>query len=288
MTHPEIDQLDTLFGFGVAGNFAGHLEQAGEAGDFVHVVAEAATAPKGLFPFYVPGGETFLGTFPLSHDRIAKPLSDEPLNLQIEPEVGVICAVSYDDAGVVALAPQAIGAFNDCSIRRPGARKISEKKNWGPDSKGLARELLPVTELDPDGATASFRLASFLRRGEQVDAYGEDSPLPGYSYYGAQLLDWIADRLRHQTGSDDTPLEPVGQYLLDAGRPSHVLIGIGATRYTPLGASTYLDVGDESVVVVYDGALHTPEEIEWAVADRTVADLPGTSVLTQTVYDAGA
>jgi hypothetical protein len=284
---PAIDQLDTLFGFGVAGNFAGHLEQAGEASDFVNVVA-AAEAPKGIFPFYVPGSETFLGTYPLSHDRIAKPLSDEPLNLQIEPEVGVICAVTYDDDGVVALQPQAIGAFNDCSIRRPGAKKISEKKNWGPDSKGLAPDLLPVSELDPDGATAEFRLASFLRRRGQVDAYGVDSPLPGYSYYGRQLLDWIADRLRHQTGSDDTPLEPVGQYLLDAGRPGHVLIGIGATRYTPFGETTFLDIGDESVVVVYDSALHDAGQIEDAVADGSVGDLPGTSVLTQTVYDAGA
>ncbi|MBF6621305.1 MAG: hypothetical protein ITG02_13885 [Patulibacter sp.] len=287
MTTLPIDRLDTLFGFGVAGNFAGHLEQAGEAEDFVRVAA-AAEAPKGIFPFYVPGGETFLGTFPLSHDRIAKPISDEPLHLQIEPEVGVICAVAYDDTGVVSLTPEAIGAFNDCSIRRPGARKISEKKNWGPDSKGLARDLLPATELDPDGATASFRLASFLRRGDRVDAYGEDSPLPGYSYYGRTLLDWIVDRLRHQAGSDDTPLEPVGRYLLDAGRPSHVLIGIGATRYTPLGASTYLDVGDESIVVVYDGARHTADQIAAAVADRTAAELPGTSVLCQAVYDAGA
>lgn len=280
-------QLDALFGLGVAGNFAGHLEQAGEAGDFVAVVAEAE-APKGIFPFYVPGGDTFLGTFPLAHDRIAMPVSDTPLNLQIEPEVGVVCAVAYDADGVTGLVPEAIGAFNDCSIRRPGARKISEKKNWGPDSKGLARDLLPVDELDRDGATASFRLASFLRRGDRVDAYGEDSPLAGYSYYGTQLLDWIVDRLRNQAGSDDTPLEPVGRYLEDAGRPSHLLIGIGATRYTPFGASTFLDVGDESIVVVYDGARSTPDEIAAAVAAGTVADRPGTSVLRQTVYAAAA
>ncbi len=287
MTTTGTHQLDTLFGFGVAGNFAGHLEQAGEAGDFVAVDA-APEAPKGIFPFYVPGGSTFLGTFPLSHDRIAKPLSDEPLNLQIEPEVGVICAVGYDDDGVVSLAPEAFGAFNDCSIRRPGARKISEKKNWGPDSKGLAGQLLPLTELDADGATADFRLASFLRRGDRVDAYGEDSPLPGYSYYGRTLLDWIVERLRNQTGSDETPLEPVGRLLLDAGRPSHVLIGIGATRYTPFGESTFLDIGDESIVVVYDGALHAPEQIAAAVADGTVSELERVSVLSQTVYDAGA
>ncbi|MDT5108038.1 MAG: hypothetical protein QOI25_5551, partial [Mycobacterium sp.] len=33
-------ELRTWFGFGVAGNFAGHLEQAGEAADFVNVTSE--------------------------------------------------------------------------------------------------------------------------------------------------------------------------------------------------------------------------------------------------------
>lgn len=282
----QIDDLRSWFGFGVAGNFAGHLEQAGEAGDFVNVAA-ADEAPKGIFPFYVPGDETFLGTFPLTHDRIAKPASDEAVNLQIEPEVGLACTVEYgDDGAVSALIPEAIGAFNDCSIRRPGARKISEKKNWGPDSKGIARRLIPVTEIDPGGATASFRLASFLRRGDTLSAYGVDSPLPDYSYYGRRLLDWIVDRLRHQVGSDDTPLEPVGAYLAAAGRPERVLIGIGATRYTPFGEATFLDAGDEAIVVVYDGALHTPDRIEAAVRDGVAGELERTSVLVQTVYDA--
>ncbi|MFA7258063.1 MAG: DUF5718 family protein, partial [Aeromonas bestiarum] len=43
-----------FIGLGVAGNFAGHLEQAGEASDFVAVVVRDTSAPKALFPFYVP------------------------------------------------------------------------------------------------------------------------------------------------------------------------------------------------------------------------------------------
>ena len=156
------------FGFGVAGNFAGHLEQAGEAADFVSVGGDD-TKPKGIFPFYVPGGSTFLAQFPLSSDTITLPVSDVPLNLQIEPEAGVVVAVTYDGDGAVStLTPTAIGAFNDCSIRREGAKKISEKKNWGPDSKGLAERLFPVTDLQPDGPTATLRVASFLRRGNDT------------------------------------------------------------------------------------------------------------------------
>ncbi len=285
-----LDDLRSAFGFGVAGNFAGHLEQAGEAADFVAVTPAAPEAPKGVFPWYVPGADTFLGAFPLSHDRIAKPVSDEAVNLQIEPEVGVACTVSYaEDGTVTGLAPFAVAAFNDCSIRRPGALKISHKKNWGPDSKGIAHHAFGIDDLGPDGETATFRLASFLRRDGETHAYGVDSPLTGYSYYGHTLLDWIVDRLNSQTGAPDTPLEPVGEYLTAAGSPQTVLVGIGATRYTPLGESTYLEAGDQSIVVVYDGARTSPQELEDALRGEAEDELPAASVLRQTVYQsAGA
>lgn len=43
--------MEHFIGLGVAGNFAGHLEQAGEAADFAKV---EAVQPKAIFPFYVP------------------------------------------------------------------------------------------------------------------------------------------------------------------------------------------------------------------------------------------
>jgi hypothetical protein len=278
----DLEQLRAAFGFGVAGNFAGHLEQAGEAADFVAVDASAG-APKGIFPFYVPGGDTFLGTFPLSSDATALPVQDEPANLQLEPEVGVLCRVRYaQDGAVHALEPFALGAFNDCSIRREGATKISQKKNWGPASKGVAAELFAVEDLGADGPTAGFHLASFLTRDGETHAYGEDAPVPGYSYYGDRLLEWIVDRLAHQEGGDGTPLEDVGA-LLRAARPELVLIGIGATRYTDYGASTFLRAGDLSTVVVYDGAISTAEQVHAAVAADDTSHLRGASVLRQVV-----
>jgi hypothetical protein len=272
--------LADCFGLGVAGNFAGHLEQAGEAADF----ADAPdTAPRGIFPFYLPGNPGFLGAFPLSSDSIAVPASDEPLNLQIEPEAAVLCEIEYDaDGGPVALHPKALAAFNDCSIRRPGARKISEKKNWGPDSKGVAARAFEVSELDRDGATSELRLASFLRRGDQTFAYGVDSPLSGYSYYGSVLLDWIVDRINKQTGGD-SPLEPVGIYLAACGSPPEVLIGIGATRYTEFGETHFLEEGDESIVVVYDSTINDARSVETAVREHFEDSLKESSVLLQTV-----
>jgi len=257
MTEMNLDEVRDWFGFGVAGNFAGHLEQAGEAVDFTNVESKG-DAPKGIFPWYAPGHDSFLGEFPLSHDALIVPKTtavDGPLNLQIEPEVGLACHVVWDGDTVVALRPFALGAFNDCSIRRPNARKISDKKNWGPASKGVAREFFDVGDLTPDGPTATLRLLCHLRTADGVHhEYGVDSPLLGYSYYGEVLLDWIIERLANQKGSPDTPLEDVGALMVACGRPRTALIGIGATRYTALGESTYLKPGDEAIVRVYDTA----------------------------------
>ncbi len=255
MIELDLDDLRGWFGFGVAGNFAGHLEQAGEAVDFVNVEGHA-DAPKGIFPWYAPGHGGFLGEFPLSHDALVVPPVTEdggPLNLQIEPEVGLACEVVWRGDTVVALRPFALGAFNDCSIRRPGAPKISYKKNWGPASKGVAREFFDAHDLTPDGPTATLRLLCHLRTADGAHhEYGVDSPLLGYSYYGEVLLDWIVERLANQKGSPDTPLEDVGALMVACGHPRHVLIGIGATRYTSYGESTFLKPGDEGIVRIYD------------------------------------
>lgn len=278
-----LDALHSAVGLGVAGNFAGHLEQAGEAADFANVVPTTAEAPKGMFPWYVPGRPGQLGVFPVTHGLLELP--DQPgVDLQIEPEAGVIARLEYDPGGnVIAIRPEVVAAWNDCSIRREGARKISDKKNWGPASKGVAARGFRVHDIDATGALADLRIASFMRRGGEAQEYGVDSPAAGYSYAGATLIDWMIDRLRKQQGSDDTPLEPVGEYLRGAGCPERALIGIGATRYTPFGESTYLVAGDESIVIVYDGAASSPADVATAVQEGREAEVPRASVLAQQV-----
>ncbi len=270
MIELDFDELRTWFGFGVAGNFAGHLEQAGEAADFVNVASQGA-APKGIFPWYAPGYDSFLGGFPLSCDAIKLPKSpetlDAPWNLQIEPEVGLAYEVQWMSDTVSSLQPFALGAFNDCSIRRPNAAKISDKKNWGPESKGVAQRFFEISDLTPDGPTATLRLLCHLRTADgQEHEYGVDSPLLGYSYYGEVLLDWIVERLANQKGSAETPLEDVGALMVASGHPAKLLVGIGATRYTPLGESTYLQPGDQAVVRVYDTDSDAHSELRQTVS----------------------
>ncbi len=116
---------------------------------------------------------------------------------------------------------------------RSAARREEDQpqEELGPGEQGPRAHVVRHRRSLPDRPDGELAPGLLLRRDGQVHAYGVDSRLPDYSYYGATLLDWIVERLAGQTGSDDTPLEPVGAYLRAAGGPSHVLIGIGATRY---------------------------------------------------------
>jgi hypothetical protein len=75
----------------------------------------------------------------------------------------------------------------------------------------------------------------------------------------------MTERLANQKGSPETPLEDVGALMVASGHPRHVLIGIGATRYTALGESTYLQPGDEAVVRVYDTGSEAFSELRQTV-----------------------
>ena len=267
-----------MIGFGVAGNFAGHLEQAGEASDFVNVKVKEAVAPKAIFPFYVPHASTFLQVFPISHDTIQYPNGAD--NLQIEPEVALVCDLVYEDKKVVDLIPRAFGAFNDCSIRRAGARKISEKKNWGPASKGFSPASIPLDQFTAGGELDHYRIASFLRRNGQCYPYGQDSPATEYSYFHEKLLNWVMEKMNGQL--DEGPAEDISALLAIAGYPKQALISIGATRYLPFGEQNFLQPGDESIVVVYDARIYTPETIQ-DMANQGKLEGKGMSALRQKV-----
>ena len=268
-----------FIGLGVAGNFAGHLEQAGEASDFVAVVVRDTTAPKALFPFFVPGHPGQLGVFPLSNNAIFLPEAavsgDE--KVQIAPEVALWCELEYADKQVVALHPRAFGAYNDCSIRRPNAKKISEKKNWGEESKGVAAKLLPLSGFAAGCELDDYRIACYLERDGELHAYGVDSAAIDYSYFHGKLLDWAIDKFNHQ--QDEGPAEHIQGLLAQAGHPPHALISIGATRYTPFGETHFLKPGDTSCVVVYPGSRYSEADIREAIRSRNFgADM---SVLLQ-------
>ena len=144
----DIKELENYASFGIAGNFTGHLEQAGELKDFLKVKTAEENAPKAIFPTYISNASEsktipqFLGIFPFDDEKIIFP-SDEK-NIQLEPECAVVFNVRYENKQIIELIPESFTASNDCSIRKEGAKKISLKKNWGKSSKGVSNNFIKI------------------------------------------------------------------------------------------------------------------------------------------------
>ncbi len=268
--------------FGVAGNFTGHLEQAGEAVDFTAVKTAETNAPKAVFPTYIPNASRvtpeFLGVFPFDYSKIIFPKGET--KLQIEPECAIVCEVSWNNGKVEGLKPLVFGASNDCSIRKAGAKKISEKKNWGESSKGFAENTIAIDSFDEKGILNRYRIASFLVRDGVVHPYGEDSAVRDYSYIYQKLVDWLIEKFNNQ--KNEGPAEMISSYLAEAGYPSQVMISVGATRYTDFGEHNFLKNNDRAVVVVYPEDKYSKDDIISGVEKNSLDD-PMVSVLSQTV-----
>ncbi len=271
-----------FLGLGIAGNFALHLAQAGELEEFKDIITADEAAPKGMFPFYLPkpvsGAKEILGMFPLSSSAIKLP--DADVNVQAEPEVGLVCKIQYKDKKIVKIIPTHFGAYNDCSIRVAGASKISDKKNWGADSKGISDNLISIDKFEDGGVMDNYSICSFLRRDDEVRAYGEDVELNGYSYFYEKLEAWMVNQINTQ--EDFGPLEPLSEYIAECEYPTEAVISIGATRYTPYGETTFLKSGDEVIIVVYNAKNISAQDVVKSVENKSY-DNSNMSVLAQKV-----
>lgn len=276
-----IADLKNVLCLGLAGNFAGHLEQAGETPDFVNIQTRDIKAPKGLFPYYIPNQPGLLGGFPLSSEEIRYPTNlAENAHLQAEPEICILFNVAYQDDLVIDLQPKAFAVFNDCSIRKPGAKKISEKKNWGPATKGISDKFLSLTGFEMGCELDTFHIASFLKRDGQIYAYGKDSSVLTYSYFHNQLKNWMIEQLNVQ--ADFGPLENLKQIIQECDYPAQIMVSLGATAYTKFGESTFLEVGDELFFYAYDASLNSADYIYQHIMGET-KDLINSSILHQKI-----
>jgi len=242
-------QLKDVICLGVAGNFAHHLEQAGEIEDFKNVITETADAPKGIFPFYLPGKDDFLGIYSIGTDTLNLP--NYEANAQVEPEIAIFFDIVYNDKKeVIDLIAQKFTTFNDCTIRKEGAKKISEKKTWGINSKGIGNKWIGIDKFEEGGVMDNYHICSFVRRNGLLKPYGVDVPLLGYSYFYTRLKTWLIDKINTQ--QDFGPLEDIAIYLKECSYPKQALISIGATAYAEFGEHNYLQSGDEVYVMAYD------------------------------------
>ena len=275
--------------FGVAGNFTGHLEQAGEAIDFANVKTKEANAPKAIFPTYIPlnnktseNTETvvpqFLTVFPFDYTKIIYPKNEQ--KLQIEPECAVIFDAKWEGQKLTSLTPVSFGASSDCSIRKQGATKISQKKNWGECTKGFSNNQITADGFEKGSLFDDYRIASFLIRDGKVYDYGENSAIRDYSYIYKKLTDWMLEKFNEQ--KDEGPAENIHSYLVAAGCPKRIMVSIGATRYTQWGETNFLQNDDKAVVIVYPESKYTPDQIKKMTGAGDFSD-SSISALVQTI-----
>jgi len=255
----DINHLKEYIGFGIAGNFAHHLDQAGEAKDFINVITDEEHAPKGLFPFYIPNlKDNFLSIFPLNSSKIILP-NIQNAKVQVEPEVALLCEVIYENNNIKDIDIQSFCAYNDCSIREPNAPKISQKKNWGECSKGISRQIIDIDKFSIGGVMDNFHIISYLKSDDKLTQYGEDSAVLTYNYFYDKLKDWMIDKLNTQ--KDFGPLEDLSNCIKQSHYTKNMVVSIGATSYTNFGENRFLQDGDEIFIVVYDKRKYTQDDI---------------------------
>ena len=201
--------------------------------------------------------------------------------MQIEPELAMICRIEYDENQLVkSITPISFGAFNDCSIRKLDVAKLSEKKNWGPNSKGISDTLIAIDKFSEGGILDNYNIVSYLRRDGVLHLYGVNSPVSSYSYIYDKLLLWMVSKMNTQP--DEGPLEAIRELIIQADYPDHALIAIGATNYCDFGKKQFLKVGDEGFVVIYSTQDYTIDQIEKLLKSNTYTGT-NISILNQTV-----
>lgn len=264
-TNIKLEDLKDYYCFGVAGNFANHLGEAGEADEFAVIATQEKDAPKGLFPFYIPSHESFLGEFPICHDKINHNNMDQ---LQVEAEVGLICDFEYDNGKLKDINPRYFTAFNDCSNRIQDGNKLSTKKNWGSSSKGISSDFIEIDNFDASGVLNKFHIASFVRRDGILKDYGTVSAVNSYSYFFEQLKTWMIEKFNSQ--EDCGPLEELNPLIQNIADSKGLFIAAGATAYTDFGKHNFLEKGDEIFIYVYNAHFHSFEDIMQDMAGMDV------------------
>ncbi|MFC3847915.1 DUF5718 family protein [Helicobacter baculiformis] len=250
--------MEKFIGLGVVGNFAKHLEQAGEIHTFINMKHIEKDAPKGLFPFYLPHDSGYLGRYCIDNQYIIVP--DVPdLHVQAEPEIALECEILYNKEGFVEdIVPSHFMAFNDTSIRNLQAEKLSEKKNFSKGSKGMGEKLL-IDRFVYGGVCNDYSIASFLTREGTTHVYGENSKLVKYEYFYDKLLSWIVEMLNTQ--KNEGSLEDLHHLLKEQHLVQQCIITIGATPYMPFAQENFLQKGDVVTIIAYNHRRYSFEKI---------------------------
>lgn len=252
------DVFSPLLGLGIAGNSAGHLEQTGEIDGLITV--DDAAKPQALFPFYVASAEEeFLTRMPYSSAQLQLPESSKA-KVQMEAELGLKLAVVYNDDGIVTkLTAVSMTVINDATYRNATVYKLAEKKNWGLATTGLAKHEILIEKFEAGGELEHFRLCGFHQSNGQWHLACQDTAISEYTYFYQELLHWLVIQIQQQ--QDKNALHNIQNLLSQDTFPEHILVSIGATRYSLYGEQHQFHSGDQSAVILYDSRVYHINEI---------------------------
>ena len=211
-----------------------------------------------MFHFYIKGHDSFLSTYPISDKTISSHNREED-KIQAEPELALICDFVYEDKKVIDIIPRYVSAFNDCSLRVQDGKKLSTKKNWWSNTKGISKEFIKIDNFTENGILSKYHLSSFIKRDGKIHNYGTISAVKSYSYFFTQLKDWMIDKFNTQ--EDCGPLEEISQFMTNAKDAKGILIASGATAYSQFGKRNFLEKGDELYIYVYNARIYSHQEI---------------------------
>ena len=271
--------LEKALHLGVVGNFAvdtfSHQNVIGSIGQ---------QAPTGLIATYVPFKDetnSILNTFPLSYSKIHIPTIYD--KLQIEPEIVLDCEIRYAyNNNIREIIPKRFTAYNDVSIHHFSTSSITENKNWGMNSKGIASKWIDIDNFKEGGVLSKYNIVSFIKRDGVVEQYSIDTPIESYGYLYQNLLDWIMNEINR----DKEYLNSIAGLLERAGYPDRFLINLGTTLYTEIGKRTFLEDRDEVFILLYDNTIYSSDRIKaYLLAYKTrKVNYEGMVVLHQTAY----
>jgi hypothetical protein len=178
----------------------------------------------------------------------------------------LICDFVFEDEKVVDIIPRYFSAFNDCSLRVQDGSKLSRKKNWGENTKGISRQIIEIDNFTESGILSKYHISSFIKRDGVLHNYGTIAAVKSYSYFFTQLKDWMIDKFNTQ--EDCGPLEELTQFMKNAKEAKGILIAAGATAYSEFGKKNFLKKGDELFVYVYNAHVHSHQDIIDNINDK--------------------
>jgi hypothetical protein len=275
-----VRDLKEALHLGVLGNFA-----INHQGNLKSYKSSNGTA-TGLVPTYVPfkdkNESSPLAIYPISHTKLQIPSTYD--NVQIEPEIVLDCDIKYYNGNVLYIIPKRFTIYNDASLNRLSSNRVSENKNWGANSKGIASKWIEIDRFDGNSNLSLYNFVSFVKRDGVIQQYSIDTSVNNYSLLYENLIEWIIKQIKNQ--KDALSLENISSIIEKAGNPEKALINIGTSLFTNVGERTFLNDGDEIFVVLYDRTKYREESIKaYLLAYKTRnVNYDGMVILHQTAY----